>query len=147
MQEGNVFTPVCHSVHRGWGCTPLGHTTSWTHPPNGHPHLTMVNKRAVRILPECILVFCYDYLCICGSKEGSQGRTPLGFFVFFFIFMQFSAKNLQPTLGVGAPSQENPASATALAYYYNNVKSYWCSLLPLTNLMNSSSLQKGKTQL
>ena len=44
-----------------------------------------------------------------------------------FIFMQFLAKKLQnnTTLGVGAPPQKNPGSATDIlpknAHYYNNV--------------------------
>ena len=39
-----------------------------------------------------------------GSKEGAPGTCPRG--QNFFIFMQFSAKNLQnnPNLRVGAPS-------------------------------------------
>ena len=40
---GKVFTPVCHSVHRGWVCladTPLGrHPTLGRHPPPGRPSL------------------------------------------------------------------------------------------------------------
>ena len=66
LREGNVFTPVCYSAHKGgvWigGCAPPRHppdthpcghrpvSTPWTHTP------TMVNKQAVRILLECFLV-------------------------------------------------------------------------------------------
>ena len=85
LREGNVLTPVSHSVHRGMGCLALGlgvYTslvtppdtpwdtyisghTPWTHPhpprhtpptcTPGHPLIT-VNKRVVRILLECFLV-------------------------------------------------------------------------------------------
>ena len=83
LRQGNVFTPACHSVHRGGVChTPPGrhpraNTTradtpsadtlpQWadTPPPSScsdtHPLLSAcwdtVNKRVVRILLECILV-------------------------------------------------------------------------------------------
>ena len=68
LREGNVFTPVCYSVHRV-GCTPPVHTPetplpwtplpTWTHSPvtPGHPHPSTVNKRAERILLECFLVW------------------------------------------------------------------------------------------
>ena len=69
LRQGKVFTPVCHSVHRGgsvthppsadtlsqaytpradtpWADTPPTHSTCWD----------TVNKRAVRILLECNLV-------------------------------------------------------------------------------------------
>ena len=74
--EGYVFTPVCHSVHRGgvsgWGCVSLGGMHGggvggrgvcgggrawlggvW----GGRPAWHTVNERAVRILLECILVY------------------------------------------------------------------------------------------
>ena len=82
--QGNIFTPVCHSVHRGEGVsasvhagiphppeqtppraeTPLEHTPPpWSthHPPRSrHPLGSRlrhaVNERPVRILLECILV-------------------------------------------------------------------------------------------
>ena len=52
-------------------------------------------------------------ISIGGSKWGRRGRVPPGG-PNSFIFMQFSAKNLQnnPNLGVGAPPRENPGSAT-----------------------------------
>ena len=85
LRQGNVFTPVCHSVHRGVCHTPLGRppwqTPPWQTPspeqtpsPGQTPpwqtplgrHLPLhsacwdtVNKRAVRILVECNLVEAY----------------------------------------------------------------------------------------
>ena len=68
LRQGNIFAPVCHSVHRGGvpgkvptrAGTPPGRYT----PPAGTPAASTpgnacsdtVNKRAVRILLECILV-------------------------------------------------------------------------------------------
>ena len=62
LREGNVFTPVCHSVHEGGGssvsgsggmCGPI--YPRHTHP--GYPLNThTVNKRALCILLECFLV-------------------------------------------------------------------------------------------
>ena len=68
--QGNIFTPVCHSVHRGGSAsvhagiptparkqtppakeTPLGADT-----PTGSRLRHTVNERPVRILLECILV-------------------------------------------------------------------------------------------
>ena len=67
LRQGNVFTPVCHSIHRGVcvSATPLGQTSPGQIPPMHAgihtPPLPSgcwdtVNKRAVRILLECILV-------------------------------------------------------------------------------------------
>ena len=79
LGQGNIFAPVCHSVHRGstWAGTPHPpeqvhprgqvhplpgrYTPSWvgTPPRQVHPCNACwdtVNKRAVRILLECILV-------------------------------------------------------------------------------------------
>ena len=58
MREGNVFTSVCHSVHRGKVYTP-GKTLSplGRHPPSGQTPPIWPLKRAVRILLECSLVF------------------------------------------------------------------------------------------
>ena len=61
--QGNIFAPVCHSVHRGWGGLPqymLGypprkHTPGKYIPPGSRLQYT-VNERPVRILLECILV-------------------------------------------------------------------------------------------
>ena len=39
--QGNVFTRVCHSVHRGWGCLPqcmLGYHTPLQQTPPGSSH-------------------------------------------------------------------------------------------------------------
>ena len=38
LRQGNVFTPVCHSVHKGGFCHPPGQTppladTPWADPP------------------------------------------------------------------------------------------------------------------
>ena len=62
LGQGNIFTSVCHSVHRGWypsmhcsgGCAIpacLAAGGAWWRPPPGRLLL-----RAVRILLECILV-------------------------------------------------------------------------------------------
>ena len=68
LRQGNVFTPVCHSVHRvgvsathPWADTPQGRCPSPAQCMLGYtpPHSACwdaVNKRAVRILLECILV-------------------------------------------------------------------------------------------
>ena len=74
LWEGNVFTPVCHSVHRAegvylsacWdthtpgqtppGKHPTGQTPPWANtPPGRHPPRRSL-PRTVRILLECILV-------------------------------------------------------------------------------------------
>ena len=78
LDQGTIFAPVCHSVHRGgstWSGTPPGqvHLPEQVHPPGrytplgrctpwaGTPLISAcwdtVNKRAVRILLECILVY------------------------------------------------------------------------------------------
>ena len=79
LGQGNVFTPVCHSVHRGRGSAQppaldadppgVGQTSldadplGWPDPPDADPPGVWqipppdtVNKRSVRILLECILV-------------------------------------------------------------------------------------------
>ena len=99
--QGNVFPPVCDSVHRGEGVsaplhagihpqtdthtpwtqiplgyihTHLGHThpghillletlTPWTHPSPSGVLRDTVNKRAVRILLDCILVLVVNIMC------------------------------------------------------------------------------------
>ena len=52
LREGNVFIPVCHSVHRGSRLAP----PAWGGWPADPPPLLELGKRAVRILPECFLV-------------------------------------------------------------------------------------------
>ena len=53
LGQGNMFTSVCHSVHRGgWGVR-----APWHPPLTCTPLRRMVNDRAVRILLECILVY------------------------------------------------------------------------------------------
>ena len=63
LRQGNVFTPVSHSVHRGRGCladTPPGrHPPSWADTPSPRWHPPPPRRplqRTVRILLECILV-------------------------------------------------------------------------------------------
>ena len=50
-----------------------------------------------------------DELALADLRGAPETRTPNS-----FIFMQFSAKNVQnnPNLGIGAPPRENPGSAT-----------------------------------
>ena len=60
LHQGNIFTPVCHSVHRRVSATPPppGQTPpplSGRQPPRSACWNT-VNKRVVRILLECNLV-------------------------------------------------------------------------------------------
>ena len=84
LGQGNVFTPVCHSVHgRGvwlpsmhyrsydWECLPGGRGESASGggrcptPPTLEIHGILwdtVNKRALRILLECILVEKLDFV-------------------------------------------------------------------------------------
>ena len=68
LREGNVFTPVCDSVHREWGG---GHV--WRRGVHG---ISCVQerrplKRAVRILLECILVWlcCLENVALFISSE------------------------------------------------------------------------------
>ena len=94
--QGNIFTPVCHSVHRGVSASvhagipspgsrhpPLGadtppgtdtspqsrHPPRSRHPPGSRLRHT-VNDRPVRILLECILVepIFYRRLCRCRCR-------------------------------------------------------------------------------
>ena len=59
LGQGNIFAPVCHSVHRkGYLGVPPVHTT-------GNACWDMVNKRVVCILLECILV-----TPVCDSVQG-----------------------------------------------------------------------------
>ena len=64
LGQGNIFTCVCHSIHRGRGLSPGGlpdRDAPWTEnplnrdPPDRDPPL-YGGERAVRILLECILV-------------------------------------------------------------------------------------------
>ena len=66
LGQGNIIASVCHSVHRGstWAGTPLGrytpqqvHHTLQAGTPLGNACWDTVNKWAVCILLECILVF------------------------------------------------------------------------------------------
>ena len=76
LLHGNVFTPVCHSVHWGggwlpsmyhrsydWGCLPPGGVGLDRAPPPIHGTLRdTVNKRMVCILLECILLENVDFV-------------------------------------------------------------------------------------
>ena len=78
LRQGNVFTPVCHSVYRGRGCladTPWAHTR----PPGRHPLAEpplradtppsrWLLQRTVRILLERILVL-WKLMPLCGDVE------------------------------------------------------------------------------
>ena len=55
LRQGNVFTPVCDSVHRG--DTPPRADTPLDRPPP--PTIRRPLQRTVRILLECILVFMF----------------------------------------------------------------------------------------
>ena len=68
--QGNIFTPLCHSVHRGGGLARRpprldgGTPPGWRTPPDGEPPpgsglRHTVYDRPVRILLECILVFYF----------------------------------------------------------------------------------------
>ena len=72
LGQGNVFTSVCHSV-RGVGWLPNMHHRSHhiTEPP---PAWCRVNKRAVRILLECILVIPIDTQVHSCFKLGCDGQ-------------------------------------------------------------------------
>ena len=56
LRKDNVFTPVCHSIHRGEVCHTLwADTPLIRHPPLRSACWDTVNKREVRILLECNL--------------------------------------------------------------------------------------------
>ena len=55
LGQGNVFTPVCHSVHGGGVCIQRG--LGLGRPPSHGILWDTINKRVVRILLECILVW------------------------------------------------------------------------------------------
>ena len=60
MGQGNVFTPVCHSVQGEGADPPVGRPGGWSLPLDADPfRCRYVNKRVVRILLECILVDRY----------------------------------------------------------------------------------------
>ena len=95
LQQGNVFTPVCHSVHRGGVClsacwdthTPLeappphpleapprstpteAHTPLEAHPPGSTPSPRRSLQRTVRILLECFLVKAISSCLHAGSLD------------------------------------------------------------------------------
>ena len=56
LQEGNVFTGVCHSVHRGVGSYPSGPNPPRDHTPPPRTITPRTTKWVVRILLECFLV-------------------------------------------------------------------------------------------
>ena len=96
LGQGNIFAPVCHSVHGGCVChysplvrhppgrhlplqenthpsPPSRHPPGHTPPPPSSACWDTVNKRAVRIPLECILVFVNDLVFF--STEGAQHAT------------------------------------------------------------------------
>ena len=58
LRQGNIFAPVCHSVHGGvWSRGVPGQGGAWSRGvPGGDPHLGWLLLWVVRILLECILV-------------------------------------------------------------------------------------------
>ena len=92
LGQGNVFTPVCDSIHKEgivcpiayWdtpapGQTPPQVDTCWgRHPPGRHPLSDLwdaVNKRAVRILLGCILVNIICRLANLKNYEAIRGKV------------------------------------------------------------------------
>ena len=91
--EGYVFTPVCHSVHKGRVC--LSACWDATPPPSGSRHPPPPEQRrlllwTVRILLECILVTCLMFtarkrslgqgnvfISVCDSVHGGVDTPPL----------------------------------------------------------------------
>ena len=81
--QGNIFAPVCHSVHRGLGgvwylsmyrpppeqTPPRSRQPPGSRPPPGSRLRHMVNERPVRILLECILVLT----CLWTNANESYG--------------------------------------------------------------------------
>ena len=74
LGQGNVFTSVCHSVHRGW-CLPIAcldtshrQTPPGRHPPKQTPPTSWIlrdtfNKRAVLILLHtCLFIYHFYWL-------------------------------------------------------------------------------------
>ena len=91
MEQGNVFTPVCHSVHRGWGWLPSMHHRShdqgvclqWGLHPQGvciqggvgytRPSTSEYGQQAGGMLPlECILVWFFFCRHSCQSRFSDQ---------------------------------------------------------------------------
>ena len=67
MGQGNVFTRVCHSVHRG-SAFPQYHGQVTPSPRRHTPPPDIVNRRVVCILLECILVLLIlAYTCFYGG--------------------------------------------------------------------------------
>ena len=89
LREGNVFTPVCDSVHRGMVCITAcnGGLSAWRWPPDtpldthllGKHPLRQPLKRAIRILLECIFTtrkrslwrLCF-YRCLSFCPQGGH---------------------------------------------------------------------------
>ena len=78
LGQGNIFAPVCHSVHRvvclsaSWDTTPRDQAPPWDqapcprtrHPPAQYMLGDTVNKRAVCILLKCNLVSSWNLHCL-----------------------------------------------------------------------------------
>ena len=89
LGQGNVFTGVCDSVHRGrslpqciLGYTPPEQTPREQTPPPGSWLRHTVNERPVRILLECILVLCisipFNHSFGYCEKIAIKGHKPVG---------------------------------------------------------------------
>ena len=61
LGQGNIFAPVCHSVHGGGGSAWAGTPPRQVHPPEQCMRGDTGNKPAVRILLECILISTYQH--------------------------------------------------------------------------------------
>ena len=72
LGQGNVFTPVCHSVHRGLVYIGRGGVCirgAWADPEIYMILRDKVNKRAVRTLLECILVITKHSLLLLRNRS------------------------------------------------------------------------------
>ena len=102
--QGNIFTPVCHSVHRGGGWFCLNACWDTTHPwtrqtsprtrqtPPGIRLQHTVYERPVRILLECILVyfvFWHRSLSINWPADGFQGFVGIGCSAYCYVVVMF----------------------------------------------------------
>ena len=98
LRGGNVFTPVCDSVHTGWGRGSLSKLVSLSSGISVKEGLSRgglcpagvsvqtVEERAVRILLECILIFLVQSRALCKNKtttEKPQGRAGSYFSILF----------------------------------------------------------------
>ena len=77
LRQGNVFTPVCHSVHRGDlpHLPPSRHPPSWADTPLRSACWDTVNKLVVRILLEYIFIYLRFNLTLSTSSSGSSSQV------------------------------------------------------------------------